>query len=732
MADARARSGGWRACMPAAVADARLILAQKRASLSTTSSFTTSFTTSSTTSPTTTLHTSLPRALAKEADEATKMRAKALPLLPPALRALLTHAPRARRDARGGARAARVRRVAVREQHQWRDTGGGVGRACGAREGGGARCKPVVGRRKSVVRPRALPLVGAGSDPPLYMHAALAVRVLALGIVWAAGAGAAPLASESSSGHCPLSFVGLAFRWGVARSTGRRRRSEQWRSTGPSAAIAARLALLDGGAYNGKARGGWGWERREGEVMEGMGAMRATGRGWRALVCGSAFLLSSIVSPRAFLPSLLRLPSSPPSSPLPGARPLLVRGPHPRVLYALGYLVSAVARPDLVGRKPKHKTLVLEGLGVVRRDNGRELNVPRWATAGDVRAVEAQMAQIEADLMYELVAVRVVFFLSLPSSLLSLASLAVSIMRSEFDGAERVRSITSSPPRTPANHPSLRLSTPSSHTRAHARSSAARASRSCTPSSRTPSSRTPWGAARARTCYRVAAALAAETGDAGGVGAARAGEVVLLVGLRVRKGAGAKMVMAEEEEVDVSDAELGRMGRVRLKNALTYATVCQDNHLRAVIFALIAAHFVHTEGAQAQTMLATCEQLAAGLGAPGKKGRERADAVGLAIRVFVINPLNTLLVITAHCNPSTLNPLSFAFSVDATCLVRVPRRPAEYPRHRASQVSASRKCAKVQSESDNAVQTLSCGVPLMSLIIISRSRGFGGTRNLAE
>ncbi|KAJ6626467.1 hypothetical protein B0H10DRAFT_522151 [Mycena sp. CBHHK59/15] len=175
-------------------------------------------------------------------------------------------------------------------------------------------------------------------------------------------------------------------------------------------------------------------------------------------------------------------------------------------------------------------------------------------------------------------------------------------------------------------------------------------------------------AARARTCYRVAAALAEEAGDAGGVGAARAGEVALLVGLRARKGAGAKMVMAEEEEVDVSDAELECMGREvagacrglggalravgevlegvltgeilkakqHLKNALTYATECQDNHLRALILALIAAHYVHTAGAQAKTMLATCEQLAAGLGAPGKKGRERADAVGNApLRLWV-------------------------------------------------------------------------------------------------
>lgn len=67
-----------------------------------------------------------------------------------------------------------------------------------------------------------------------------------------------------------------------------------------------------------------------------------------------------------------------------------------------------------------------------------------------------------------------------------------------------------------------------------------------------------------------------------------------------------------------------------MKNALSYATESQDNHLRALILALIAAHYLHTAGEQAQKMLATCEQLAAGLGAPGKKGKDRVDTVGNA------------------------------------------------------------------------------------------------------
>ncbi|KAJ7983176.1 hypothetical protein DFH06DRAFT_1440952 [Mycena polygramma] len=313
--------------------------------------------------------------------------------------------------------------------------------------------------------------------------------------------------------------------------------------------------------------------------------------------------------------------------------PLYIRTTHPRVLYALGYLVSAVARRDLVGRKPKRKTFVLEGLGVVDREAARELRVPRWASAGDVRAVDEQMAKIKADLMCELI--------------------AVSIMRSEFDEAERTLNVVIA------------------HARTHGLFSGALAHRITLLHAQL--AHALGRPARARTCYRVAAQLAQEADDTGGVVAARAGEVALIVGIRARaraRAAGRQLAPFKEEAefADVGEAELAQMGRdvaatcrglggamravgevlegvltteilkakQHFKNALTYATECQDNHLRALILALIAAHYLHTAGDQAQKMLATCEQLAAGLGAPGKKGQERVDAVGNApLRLWV-------------------------------------------------------------------------------------------------
>lgn len=62
----------------------------------------------------------------------------------------------------------------------------------------------------------------------------------------------------------------------------------------------------------------------------------------------------------------------------------------------------------------------------------------------------------------------------------------------------------------------------------------------------------------------------------------------------------------------------------------------QDNHLRALIMALVSSHYFHTDGAHAMTMLTTCEQLAAGLGAAGSKSQQEGNAIGNAhMRLWV-------------------------------------------------------------------------------------------------
>ena len=59
--------------------------------------------------------------------------------------------------------------------------------------------------------------------------------------------------------------------------------------------------------------------------------------------------------------------------------------------------------------------------------------------------------------------------------------------------------------------------------------------------------------------------------------------------------------------------------RQYLKDGLSRASKSQDNHLRALIMALVSSHYFHTAYDQAEQVLSTCEQLAAGLGAPTGK-----------------------------------------------------------------------------------------------------------------
>jgi hypothetical protein len=59
--------------------------------------------------------------------------------------------------------------------------------------------------------------------------------------------------------------------------------------------------------------------------------------------------------------------------------------------------------------------------------------------------------------------------------------------------------------------------------------------------------------------------------------------------------------------------------RQYLKDGLSKVSKSQDNHLRALIMALVSSHYFHTAYDQAEQVLSTCEQLAAGLGAPTDK-----------------------------------------------------------------------------------------------------------------
>ncbi|KAI0696886.1 hypothetical protein C8T65DRAFT_615130 [Cerioporus squamosus] len=317
--------------------------------------------------------------------------------------------------------------------------------------------------------------------------------------------------------------------------------------------------------------------------------------------------------------------------PLASGPSLVVQVTHPRILFLLAFLVSSASKRDAVGRKPKRKVFATEGLTTWDSEAAREISFSIWSSMGDVQEVEERLARIKADLLCEVI--------------------AVSIMRSEFDTAERNLDILIAHTRSYDIFPlfSARIALHHAHL-AHALARPARALR----------------------CYR-AAAHHSEPGSFVNV-AARAGDVALCVGVQRRMATmgdswqqGLSLTdddWTEEDNVEDLEARgaeviklcrgmggtLEAIGQVleacftpeilkakqHLKHALELATKAQDNHLRALVLALIAAHYLHTAGDHARTMLQTCEQLAAGLGAPPMKGATAPGENGKAATPIVV------------------------------------------------------------------------------------------------
>ncbi|KZT18694.1 hypothetical protein NEOLEDRAFT_1246306 [Neolentinus lepideus HHB14362 ss-1] len=298
--------------------------------------------------------------------------------------------------------------------------------------------------------------------------------------------------------------------------------------------------------------------------------------------------------------------------PFENSLPLTVQVTHPRILYMLTFLVSAVAKRDVVGRKPKRKVFASEGIAAWEREAGKEVVLPPWASVGDVEEVQQRMARIKADLLCELA--------------------AVGVMRSEFEEAQHNLDTLIAHTRTHDIFElfAARIALQQGHL-AHARGQAERAGR----------------------CYRAAAFLAG-AGDEFVEIAARAGELVLGIGVHGREeGVGAEEGEALARQCRGRGAALEAVGQVveaclateilkskqHLKNALSLASRAQDNYLRALLLALISAHYMHTSPEHAKGMLETCEQLAMGLGAPvqklggvgvnGKMGKTRVEVVSV-------------------------------------------------------------------------------------------------------
>ncbi|KAK0450523.1 uncharacterized protein EV420DRAFT_738131 [Desarmillaria tabescens] len=297
----------------------------------------------------------------------------------------------------------------------------------------------------------------------------------------------------------------------------------------------------------------------------------------------------------------------------PPSPPLLIQTTHPRVLFILAYLVSAISRKDPVGRKPKRKIFAVEGLAVWEKEMRKELVVPPWASVDDVEQMNLTMARLKCDLLCELI--------------------SVHIMRSEIPFAEKHLAALTAHARTKGLFDALAARIMLHHAHlAHTK-----------------------GDMQLAGNYYRAAAYLAEDGPARDHyvwTSARAGEIALRIGVWARGEQDEDSWEAiTEDGLSVIDDCQTQGGTLRsigtlieaclsseilkaknlLRSAMGGTTDSKDNHLRALTLALLTPHFMHTAMEHAMTMLVTCEQLASGMGAGSVKGAKNttgADTVG--------------------------------------------------------------------------------------------------------
>ncbi|RXW13250.1 hypothetical protein EST38_g12605 [Candolleomyces aberdarensis] len=317
--------------------------------------------------------------------------------------------------------------------------------------------------------------------------------------------------------------------------------------------------------------------------------------------------------------------------PFPASRPLCIQFARPRILMVLAFLITSIAKRDPVGRKPKRKIFAMEGLLVVDKELKKDAALPPWASAADVEAHYSRLNKLKADLICELV--------------------GVAVMRSEFVEAERHLAEVISHTRNEGLWAQYSARITLLHAQlAHGLNQTDRALQ----------------------CYQVAAYLSRKRehvdNDDDGMedpwinAASRAGEVWLWIGMFRREMASYppesinEEYVKEQEELLRKHAEevvrtcegLGSTlmsvacvlraaltneflkAKMHLRQGLQLVTTSTDNHLKALIMALIASQYLNTSTEHAEAMLGTAEQLAAGLGAQPKAPKNSSSSSSLS------------------------------------------------------------------------------------------------------
>ncbi|KAK2460063.1 hypothetical protein APHAL10511_007897 [Amanita phalloides] len=351
--------------------------------------------------------------------------------------------------------------------------------------------------------------------------------------------------------------------------------------------------------------------------------------------------------------------------PLQGERSLYVQMTHPRVLYLLAFLVSSVSKRNPIGRKPKRKVFATEGLTIAERELRKEIALPQWASLHEARDTYSRVQKLMADMLSELVANAISrsecddaerFLNALVAHTRSTTLFPMFAARITLHHAHLAHSLGQIDRALDCYRVAAYLSRPGIEDNDCIRMPRER-TRMASPikeSGRSPRRRSNTSPTKKspQSIRQLSRGSEGEDGpypeDTWVHVSARVGEVWLRIGLVRRRRAKSKEDSARPTDEDLNDlvvegeaiakeceglgGTLRAIGEVmkaclsnevlkskgHLRVALELASASQDNHLRALIIALISSHYFHTARDHAESMLLTCEHLVVGMGAPSR------------------------------------------------------------------------------------------------------------------
>lgn len=348
-------------------------------------------------------------------------------------------------------------------------------------------------------------------------------------------------------------------------------------------------------------------------------------------------------------------------------RPLTLQLTPPSVITSMTYLISAVSRRDPVGRNPKRGVFAREGLVHLEGEmsvGAVAQTIPIFASRAEMREAEARMFKIQADLMMEGIGLDISRSSFVPAKrdmdalithlrahdIWECYAARITLLQGYLAHAEAGWKYTLMHTNTDA---------PISKDRKGKKKQVAFAGED---GNDLTEARRQWG--RAKDCYRVAAAVAQESGDNWLCVAAKAAGLALDLGLRAlgehaeqwRIGEGEEQEAEGDNNIDEFEwmaeaaelvkechgmgGTLGAVGRVlqasldvqdgtatlsaktALKTALTLTTNSQENYLRALVLAMCSSHYLLTAEDHARDMLEACSNIACGLGVGQKKSTQ--------------------------------------------------------------------------------------------------------------